>query len=68
MARRATSLGPKRSLFVFVCLFFILFFFGEIGSGEVARRALSLGPNPALLVPICLFLFVLVLFSFGFVC
>ena len=56
MAQRATSLGPKPSLFCF--LFFLLFcFFWRVeGSGEVARRATSLGPKPSLFYS-CFFLF-----------
>ena len=65
MSRRATSLGPKPSFFLFVVLFFCFFvfcfvfllvFFGRVyGSGEVARRATSLGPKPSLFVFVFIF-------------
>ena len=67
MAQRATSLGPKPSLFVFfVFLFFFFLFFNVflegLKAGEVSRRATSLGPKPSLFVFFCLFFF----FSFPF--
>ena len=55
MARRATSHGPKPSLFFRFCFLFFglfVFFCFSLGSGEVARKATSLGPKPSLF---CLF-------------
>ena len=69
MAQRATSLGPKQSLFVFFgfflflfcfCLVFVSFcffmcLFEGLKAGEVSRRATSLGPKPSLFVFFCFF-------------
>ena len=57
MAQRATSLGPKPSLFLFVFLF--LFFLGVFvfGSGEVAKGPPHLALNPP-------FFFAFVFFAF----
>ena len=65
MARRATSLGPKPSLFVFCCFFvfvfcFVFVFFGGL-KGQVRWPK---GPPHLALNPPYLFIFVFVFFWF----
>ena len=69
MARRATSLGPKPSLFVFLFLFcfcFVLFFAFYFGGFKGQVRWPEGPPHLALNPPYLFFLFVFFLFVFFF--